>query len=121
MTRENAGKCFHCLPFLGNLPCEMAKTLGNSKRPIEQHDQKGKKLPNNPPVSLVDAKSHAVEGKKEGWSKLAKNLKVEIDETQIEAYRRTVSLPFAPGKYGRAAVQIVDDRGIESLKIIELS
>jgi adenine-specific DNA-methyltransferase len=60
-------------------------------------------------------------GEKEGWSKLAKNLKAEIDGTLIEAYRGTVSLPFAPGKQGRVAVKIVDDRGIESLKILELA
>jgi adenine-specific DNA-methyltransferase len=60
-------------------------------------------------------------GEKEGWSKLAKNLKAEIDETLIEAYRGTMSLPFAPGKHGRAAVKIVDDRGIESLKILEIN
>lgn len=59
-------------------------------------------------------------GEKEGWSKLAKNLKAEIDETLIEAYRGTVSLPFAPGAHGRVAVKIVDDRGIESLKIMEV-
>jgi adenine-specific DNA-methyltransferase len=59
-------------------------------------------------------------GEKEGWSKLAKNLKAEIDDTLIEAYRGTVSLPFAPGKHGRVAVKIVDDRGIESLKIMQL-
>ena len=44
----------------------------------------------------------------------------EIDEKLIEAYRGTVSLPFKAGKHGRAAVKIVDDRGIESLKIVEL-
>jgi adenine-specific DNA-methyltransferase len=60
-------------------------------------------------------------GEKEGWSKLAKNLKAEIDETAIEAYRGTVSLPFAPGTHGRVAVKIVDDRGIESLKILEIA
>ncbi len=60
-------------------------------------------------------------GEKEGWAKLAKNLKAEIDETAIEAYRGTVSLPFAPGKHGRVAVKIVDDRGIESLKILEIA
>lgn len=59
-------------------------------------------------------------GEKEGWSKLAKNLRAEIDESLIEAYRGTVSLPFAPGKHGRVAVKIVDDRGIESLKIMEI-
>ena len=59
-------------------------------------------------------------GEKEGWSKLARNLKAEIDETLIEANRGTVSLPFAPGKHGRVAVKIVDDRGIESLKILQI-
>jgi adenine-specific DNA-methyltransferase len=59
-------------------------------------------------------------GEKEGWSKLAKNLKAEIDETLIEAYRGTVSLPFAPGTHGRVAVKIVDDRGIESLKVMDV-
>lgn len=55
---------------------------------------------------------------KSGWARLAKNLKAEIDEDLIEAYRGTVSLPFAPGEYKRIAVKIVDDRGIESLKIM---
>ncbi|MBU4278215.1 MAG: site-specific DNA-methyltransferase [Proteobacteria bacterium] len=55
---------------------------------------------------------------KEGWAKLAKSLKAEIDEDLIEAYRGTVSLPFEPGAHRRVAVKIVDDRGIESLKII---
>jgi len=55
-------------------------------------------------------------GNGEGWDKLAKNLKAEIDEEKIEAYKGTVSLPFVPGKI--IAVKIIDDRGIESLKII---
>lgn len=59
-------------------------------------------------------------GENEGWSKLSKNLKAEIDEDLIEAYRGTISLPFTPGDYHRIAVKIVDDRGIESLKIIEV-
>lgn len=53
-----------------------------------------------------------------GWARLARNLKAEIDAERIEAYRGTVSLPFEPGAHKRAAVKIVDDRGIESLKII---
>ena len=52
---------------------------------------------------------------------MGRNLKAEIDETLIEAYRGTVSLPFPPGKHGRVAVKIVDDRGIESLKILEIA
>ena len=59
-------------------------------------------------------------GVKDGWAKLADNLKAEIDESRITAYRGTSSLPFAAGEHRRAAVKIVDDRGIESLKIVEL-
>jgi adenine-specific DNA-methyltransferase len=59
-------------------------------------------------------------GADQGWARLAKNLKAEIDEERIEAYRGTVSLPFEPGKHRRIAVKIVDDRGIESLKVMEV-
>jgi adenine-specific DNA-methyltransferase len=59
-------------------------------------------------------------GPKEGWARLARNLKAEIDPDLIEAYRGTVSLPFEPGEHRRVAVKIVDDRGIESLKAIRL-
>ena len=34
--------------------------------------------------------------------------------------RGTVSLPFEPGENKRVAVKIIDDRGIESLKIVDL-
>jgi len=57
-------------------------------------------------------------GEKEGWAKLARNLKAEVDEDRLEAYRGTVSLPFEPGGHRRIAVKIVDDRGIESLKVV---
>ena len=56
----------------------------------------------------------------DGWAKLAKNLKAEIDTDLIEAYRGTTSLPFEAGENKRIAVKIIDDRGIESLKIIEV-
>jgi adenine-specific DNA-methyltransferase len=59
-------------------------------------------------------------GEKDGWSKLARNLKAEIDEGLIEAYRGTDSLPFEAGEHKRAAVKIIDDRGIESLRVIPL-
>ncbi len=61
-----------------------------------------------------------IAGDKEGWSRLARNLKAEIDEELIEAYRGTVSLPFEIGENKRIAVKIVDDRGIESLKIVDV-
>ncbi len=71
---------------------------------------------------------HAVPGalhsllsrKAERWARLARNLKAEIDEELIEAYRGTISLPFEPGDHKRVAVKIIDDRGIESLKIVEV-
>ena len=59
-------------------------------------------------------------GEKDGWAKLAKNLKAEIDSDMIEAYRGTISLPFKMGDKERVAVKIVDDRGIESLRILPL-
>ncbi len=59
-------------------------------------------------------------GEKEGWTKLAKNLKAEIDQELIESYHGSKSLPFTVGNYKRIAVKIVDDRGIESLKLIDV-
>src|ERR1700733_1984236 len=55
-----------------------------------------------------------------GWARLARNLKTEIDPELIEAYRKTISLPFDPGEYKRIALKVIDDRGIESLKVVEV-
>ena len=57
---------------------------------------------------------------KKSWSKLARNLKAEIDEEKIEAFKGTVSLPFKKGDNARIAVKIIDDRGTESLRVISL-
>ena len=92
----------------------MAKTKNSTKKPIEQYEHKGKERVNNPPVFFP------MSGEKDGWSRLAKNLKAEIDAELIEAYRGTVSLPFEVGANKRVAIKIVDDRGIESLKIMEI-
>lgn len=59
-------------------------------------------------------------GKKDGWFKLKKNIRAELDESLLEHYHGTVSLPFEAGEFRKIAVKIVDDRGIESLKIIAL-
>jgi adenine-specific DNA-methyltransferase len=59
-------------------------------------------------------------GEKEGWAKLARNLKAEIDPELIENYRGTVSLPFSIGSHKRVAVKIIDDRGIESLRVLQI-
>lgn len=57
-------------------------------------------------------------GDKEGWGKLAKNLKAEIDEDKIEAFCGTLSLPISIKPGQRIAIKIIDARGIESLKIV---
>lgn len=59
-------------------------------------------------------------GIKDGWAKLAKNLKVQIDQEKIEAFKGTLSLPFEKGDNAKIAVKIIDDRGIESLRVISL-
>ena len=59
-------------------------------------------------------------GDNDGWARLARNLKAEIDEDLIEAYRGAVSLPFEAEGNSRIAVKIVDDRGIESLKVVSM-
>jgi adenine-specific DNA-methyltransferase len=38
----------------------------------------------------------------------------------LEQFHGTISLPFEAGDNRKVAVKIVDDRGIESLKIIPL-
>lgn len=60
-------------------------------------------------------------GKKGGWNKLAKTLKAELDQDAIEQYAGNVSLPFRvkPGS-NRIAVKIIDDRGIESMKVLKV-
>lgn len=57
---------------------------------------------------------------KSGWNRLKKTIRAELDEDLLEEFHGTVSLPFEAGEHKRAAVKIVDDRGIESLKIITL-
>ena len=59
-------------------------------------------------------------GVKDGWSRLARNLKAEIDEEKIEAFKGNVSLPFEKSDNAKIAVKIIDDRGIESLRVISL-
>ncbi|OCC15405.1 putative DNA methylase [Dissulfuribacter thermophilus] len=59
-------------------------------------------------------------GKKDGWNRLSKDLKANLDLEKLEAFTGTVSLPFKAGENRKIAVKIIDDRGIESLKIIIL-
>jgi adenine-specific DNA-methyltransferase len=59
-------------------------------------------------------------GKGEGWEKLKKNIRAELDESRLQQFQGTVSLPFAAGDNRKIAVKIIDDRGIESLKVMPL-
>jgi adenine-specific DNA-methyltransferase len=59
-------------------------------------------------------------GKGEGWAKLKRDIRAELDESQLDKFHGTVSLPFEAGDNKKIAVKIVDDRGIESLKVISL-
>lgn len=59
-------------------------------------------------------------GKDEGWMKLKKDIRAELDAELLQAFTGTVSLPFAAGDNRTVAVKIVDDRGIESLKVMRL-
>ena len=59
-------------------------------------------------------------GQKDGWNKLAKTLKAEIDQDLVEQYAGNESLWFEAAPGTNIAVKIIDDRGIESLKIIKI-
>ena len=45
---------------------------------------------------------------------------VKHGEEKIEVFKGEVSLPFEKGGNAKIAVKIIDDRGIESLRIISL-
>lgn len=55
-----------------------------------------------------------------GWNKLAKTLHAYVDEALMEQYRGNKSIPFLVGKNKQVAVKIIDDRGIESLRVLKV-
>lgn len=61
-----------------------------------------------------------IAGNGEGWEKLKKNIRAELDETQLDKFHGTKSLPFEAGDNKKIAIKIIDDRGIESLKVMNL-
>ena len=60
-------------------------------------------------------------GAKDGWNKLKKEIKAELNEDLLAQFRGMKSQPFEPGENQRIAVKIVDDRGIESLKVMDIT
>lgn len=61
-----------------------------------------------------------MEGKKGGWNKLAKTLKAEINQDLIQKYAGNESLWFTAESNTLIAVKIIDDRGIESLRVLKV-
>ena len=54
-----------------------------------------------------------------GWEKLARTLQAEVDPELIEAYSGTESLEFELEDGRQIAVKIIDDRGIESMRVLK--
>jgi len=69
------------------------------------------------PASILSALRKKVGA---GETAKEKDIRAELDEDALEAFHGTVSLPFEAGPNNKAAVKIVDDRGIESLRIVAL-
>jgi adenine-specific DNA-methyltransferase len=97
-------------------------TSKTSKKPIDQYEHKDKERVNNLPVGLVTPETDKEKKKKTYtydphldpqlvWAGKAERLSFDVD---------TVSIHFEAGEHKRIAIKIVDDRGIESLKIVEL-
>jgi adenine-specific DNA-methyltransferase len=59
-------------------------------------------------------------GSKSGWDKITRTLRTFIDEELMESYKGNKSLPFLIGDNKQIAVKIIDDRGIESLRVIKV-
>lgn len=57
---------------------------------------------------------------KDDWKKLERALKGIMDETRFDMLTGQISLPFKAGKHKRAAVKVVDQRGNEVMKVVDL-
>lgn len=59
-----------------------------------------------------------MEGKSGGWAKLAKTLRAEINQDLVESFTGVESIDFEAKLDQQIAVKIIDDRGIESMRIL---
>lgn len=57
---------------------------------------------------------------KNDWKKLEQALKGTLDEDRFKMLTGYVSLPFRAGKHKRAAVKVIDQRGNEVMKVVDL-
>lgn len=56
----------------------------------------------------------------EGWCRLRKKIRAELAETRLSTFQGAVSHPFEAGEHRKVTIKIVDDRGIESLRVMPL-
>ena len=54
------------------------------------------------------------------WEKLAKALSGVVDADRLAALSGTISLPFPAGKHKRVAVKVIDPRGNEVMRLLDL-
>jgi adenine-specific DNA-methyltransferase len=59
-------------------------------------------------------------GDADAWEKLQRALKATIPEEAFEQMRGTVSFPFQPGEHRRIAVKVIDFRGNEVVRVVNL-
>jgi len=59
-------------------------------------------------------------GDPDAWEKLQRALKAQIAPEAFEQMRGTVSLPFEPGEHRRIAVKVIDFRGNEVVRVVNL-
>lgn len=57
---------------------------------------------------------------KSAWGNLAKALKSTVDQSRMEAFSGTRSLPFKSGKHQRVAMKVIDPRGNEVMAVHRL-
>jgi adenine-specific DNA-methyltransferase len=54
------------------------------------------------------------------WKKLERALRGTLDKTRFNRLTGRVSLPFKAGQHGRVAVKVIDQRGNEVMRVLEL-
>jgi adenine-specific DNA-methyltransferase len=54
------------------------------------------------------------------WNKLARALKSTVDPARFAAFSGTRSLPFKAGEYKRISVKVIDPRGNEVMRVMDL-
>jgi adenine-specific DNA-methyltransferase len=59
-------------------------------------------------------------GDPDAWDKLQRALRAQIEPAVFEQMRGTRSFPFKPGEFKRIAVKVIDFRGNEVVRVLEL-